>query len=303
MQVPYQYSDATSHSAISVVNALATGLGATIGVDIDCKARASFQKKTNSREKTVRVSSNFEDRHELIETCAKFALRHLGQSVPSGNSINITIDSKIPPAVGLKSSSAVSTATVKAILGIFGGGRDSKIILDLSCKASKASGASLTGAYDDATACFLGGLALTNNSRFEIVKRSRVPKELGSFVLILLPTGKRRLTSSIDRSVYSRFKKESTDAFQYALKGNVPQAMLLNSIVQCVALHYSFEPISSALLEGASASGITGKGPAVAVLCSSSRTAERIKKAWLENAPQSRIIETRVLQPSIQIEK
>ncbi|MHB8565784.1 MAG: shikimate kinase [Nitrososphaerales archaeon] len=290
------HSEASTGSAVSVVNALATGKGSAIGIDIEC--RVSAELKESVRKNGIVIESEIEDPHNLIVTSSRLALKHLGTNIPNGFSLMLKIDSKIPQAVGLKSSSAVSIAVVDAVFKLTGRNFNSKQILDVSCKASKVSRASLTGAYDDAAACLLGGLVSTNNTKFEMLKHTRVPDQLGSAILILIPKGEKRLTSSVDRSSYSNFKKESMKAFEYALKGHIAQAMLLNSMIQCSVLAYSFLPISDALMEGASAAGISGKGPAVAAFCRSKKTISRVRHVWLEKKPNCEIIETRVLQPS-----
>ena len=180
-----------------------------IGIDLQCKVIAALVQRKGTQPE-FSVSSDTPDSHGLAKTSALFALRHLGQrGFPKGYTINLRIESKIPSAVGLKSSSAISTAIVKSVLSLFGRQSDPKTILDLSCSASKNCGASITGAYDDASASLLGGLVLTNNTRFEIVKHERVPASLGTTVLVLVPINAKKFTSSVNTHIYSRFKKES----------------------------------------------------------------------------------------------
>ncbi len=283
-----------TNSAVSLVNALATGKGATIGVRIPCKVEACFKE---SKTKKLEVKSDVPDPHRLVETSVNYALSEIGASIPKDRCIRLRIDSAIPPAVGLKSSSAVSAAVVKAIFELFHSIRDSRSVLDVSCRASKDSGASITGAYDDASASLLGGVVCTDNSRRITVKHYELPKNLGNVVEILVPTQK-KFTSSVDKSVYSKLEAESLRAFGHALKGEIAQAMFLNSLVQCSALKYSLEPIIIGLLSGASASGITGKGPAVAAICPNISTARKVEKAWSEKFPNCRIIGTNVVPPS-----
>ncbi|MGI0085690.1 MAG: hypothetical protein ACREBQ_11470, partial [Nitrososphaerales archaeon] len=70
------------------------------------------------------------------------------------------------------------------------------------------------------------------------------------------------------------------------------------SIIQCAALGYSLEPVSSAIDGGATASGISGKGPAVAAFCQTHAIASSIEKRWRKEAVSPiMIIKTRVVQP------
>jgi shikimate kinase len=143
----------------------------------------------------------------------------------------------------------------------------------------------------------LGGIVFTDNTKFKLIKHSNVPKELGSTIAILIPDDRKMLTSSIDSSAYEKYRVESLNSFDYSLKGEFASAMMLNSIIQCAALKYSIEPVSTAMAEGASAAGITGKGPAVAALCRDSKTLRRVKKAWLEEDKNCSVLETTVVQP------
>jgi shikimate kinase len=279
-----------------VVNALVAGRGAAIGIDLPCKVRAKLVPREKREE--VEISTDLPDPHGLAKASALYALKFLGmQNPPKGYSLALRVESEIPEAVGLKSSSAVSNAIVQSIFSLFNQRNHPKTILDASCSASKHCGASLTGAYDDASASLLGGLVLTNNKEFSILKHDRVPSELGSIVLVRIPKADKRFTSSIDTHVYSRFKKESREAFEYARGGQIAQAMIENSIVQCAALCYSFSPITEALMAGASAAGISGKGPSIAAMCSSSKVENRIRRIWLEEDTGMRIIKSQIVQP------
>jgi len=289
---------AVCHSAITVVNALTTGFGAAIGIDLRCEITASFSQSAVSKNPgKIELKSEFEDKYGLIQTSVNRTLRLLHHT-KSRDGIVVSIKSDIPPAVGLKSSSALSVATVKAIAGLVGRKLDDREILKQSCLASKHSGASITGAYDDASACLLGGFVLTYNPKFELIERRRVPTELGNIVVIRVPIGTVKFTGSIDaRKTYSPFKAESAKAFEYAQQNEIYLAMMLNSIVQSTALGYPFELLGNAVNEGASCVGVSGKGPAMVAICRSNKIADRIESLW---SPGKRIgiIRTKIVQPS-----
>ena len=305
---------AESSSAVSVVNALSTGKGSTIAINLRCEVET--QVMSYSKDKSfgqvlggwrVAVNSQDKDHHALVLTCIDRALKFMSRvkslRLPSGESklLRIRIRSEIPPACGLKSSSAVSTAVVSSIFRTFLKGEpDSKDVLDVSCKASIDAGASITGAYDDASACLLGGLVLTDNAKFTLLEHRQVPESLGNIVLLLVPPRiRRKFTSSVDQSAYANFRSQSAEAFHYALKGDLPQAIFLNSVVQSLALKYSIRPVVDAILEGSTASGISGKGPAMFAFCQSEKSARRITSSWQEDRRNLRmqIIKTHVVQP------
>ncbi len=279
MRVPTRkVSEASANSAVSIVNAIPAGRGSAIAIDLTCRVKAQFLEG-NSKE--PEIFGGAQDPHRLVARSVEYALRSLRTRLPASTHLKIDIDSNIPTAIGLKSSSAVSVATTKAVFGLYSRSGDSTSILRSSCRASKDSRASLTGAYDDASASLLGGLVFTDNTNFRLIRHSKVPRKLGSRVVILVPK-KKVLTSSIHSENYASYRGESLEAFRCALRGDLVTAMLLNSIIQCASLGYSMEPISLALGEGANAAGITGKGPAVAAFCDDLRTVNKIKKKWSE---------------------
>lgn len=271
-----------THSAISVVNAIGTGFGAAIGISIPCKVEASIIPDDGKGEHILIQTSTF-DKHLMIPKCVDYVERFLSLHVPKDYQLQINVDSKIPVAVGLKSSSSISTAVVAAVAKLIGKKEpDSRTVLRLSCDASKDSGASITGAYDDATSCFLGGLVLTDNLNYRILKRIKIPRNLGRIVLVRAPTRSKLYTSSINKNAYSKYRNNSKDAFELARKGDIKAAMLLNSLAQCSVLGYSFDPILMPVEQGATCAGISGKGPAISAMCTTSKIARRIEKRWKE---------------------
>jgi len=290
---------AESRSAITVVSAFASGKGVTVGIDLPCRVTVLLRKREKSYAREV--SSGVPDPHNLVNICVEKSIEFLGASLPREQILVVNVDSSIPTAVGLKSSSAVSVAVTKAVFFLFGRANSNPAtiqkILRVSCEASIQSGASLTGAYDDAAAGLLGGLVFSDNLKFKLLRHEALDASLGSIVKILLPK-KKKLTSSLDLSTYHSFKDRSSEAIEFAKKGVLIQAMFLNSIIHSVIHHYSLQPVVSSIIEGASASGITGKGPAVAAICPNKKVASRIERQWLEDLAGSKVITATVTAPT-----
>lgn len=94
-------AEATSHGAITIVNAMATGKGAALGIQLWTKARVTLID--NPGQIRARILEDSSESKSLICTTAKmilneFANKKLGAIVET--------ESNIPIAVGLKSSSA-----------------------------------------------------------------------------------------------------------------------------------------------------------------------------------------------------
>ena len=288
-----------SRSAITVVSAFSTGRGVAIGIDLSCKVTAELGPRREGIP-MVSIYGGDSDPHGLLKTCANNSLAFLGKPFSRNQGLTLRVESSIPAAVGLKSSSAVSVATTKAIFSLFGQ-EDSDLttaqkILRLSCQSSIQSGASLTGAFDDAAAGLLGGLVFSDNLRFRLLKHETLDPKWGTNVRILLLPKRMKLTSSLVLSMYHKFKDRAFEAIGYATKGVLVEAMFLNSIIHSVIHSYSLEPIVSSIEEGASTSGITGKGPAVAAISRTRKTAERIEERWLRDYPGSKVITADITQ-------
>ena len=104
---------AISHGAVTLVNAIATGKGAAFGISLETKATVEL----NDTGKISAKIKNFPDEDtKLIELCAKKVLEFLGADY----GVDIETESNIPPARGLKSSSAAANAAVLAVAGAIG---------------------------------------------------------------------------------------------------------------------------------------------------------------------------------------
>ena len=99
--------------------------------------------------------------------------------------ISIKIYSDIPAGWGLKNSSAVSNAVALACCMIGKDEIDDYSVLESAVRASRDAKVTVTGAYDDSTACYFGGFVITDNYLNKLIRRERVQDDL--YVIIFLP--------------------------------------------------------------------------------------------------------------------
>ena len=95
--------NATIHGAISIVNAIATGKGAALGIS----------KKVNVEMETVHgngIEIEIQNRPMKSRLISKVVQKIIPKNELSKNKLRISVDSEIPTGYGLKSSSAISTA-------------------------------------------------------------------------------------------------------------------------------------------------------------------------------------------------
>ena len=240
------------HGAISIVNAIATGKGSALGISLKVTAEVELQKGHGLRFITGRNGDR------LIKNIIQ---KTIPKETIESNMISIRVDSEIPIGYGLKSSSAVSNAIVLACSQI---AREEDIndntILEVAALSSLEAKVSLTGAYDDATACYFGGFTVTDNYSRRLIRKERAPENL--YAIIILP-------SSTTRGDVRKLRNLSDiffDAFRFAESGQYWKAMKLNGVLASAALSSSYAPAMAAMEHGALSASISGNGPSIAAV-------------------------------------
>ncbi|MDQ3851759.1 MAG: shikimate kinase [Thermoproteota archaeon] len=243
---------AVVHGAISIVNAIAAGKGSALGVSLKATAEVELQKGHGLRFITGRNGG------KLIKNIVQ---KTIPKQIIESNMIIIKVDSEIPIGYGLKSSSAVSNAVALACSQIEGEeDTNDYAILEVAARSSLEAKVSLTGAYDDATACYFGGFTVTDNYSRLLVRKDRAPDNL--YAVILLPSN----TSRGDVRKLRNLSDLFIDAFRFAESGQYWKAMKLNGVLASAALSSSYIPVMAAMEHGALSASISGNGPSIAAI-------------------------------------
>jgi shikimate kinase len=174
--------------------------------------------------------------------------------------VTISVRSEVPIGFGLKSSSAVSNAVALACSRLAGEKVDDVAVLDAAVRASLDAKVTITGAYDDATACYYGGFVVTDNYARKLVKREEAPDSL--YAVIFLPNNIPRGNVRKLGDLADLFM----DAYHLAEGGEYWKAMKLNGVLASAALGTTYKPVLAALEQGALAAGISGNGPSIAAI-------------------------------------
>ncbi|HZE77105.1 MAG TPA: shikimate kinase [Nitrososphaeraceae archaeon] len=281
---------ATVHGAISVVNAIATGYGSALGISLKVTAQIGLSNEGRG----IKGLSKIKQRDRLF--ISKIIQTSIPEQVIREQAITVEIQSEIPMGVGLKSSSAVSNAVSLACHKlIMEEDLDDNVVLDSGIQASKDSKVTITGAYDDSTASYFGGLVLTDNYRKRLITHETAPEDL--FAIILIPKYPARGMVSNLGLMSDLF----LDAFKLAETGKYWKAMKLNGVLVSAALSYGYEPVKAALQKGAISASISGNGPAVAAVVSENQI-ENVKSGLGESSPDSRIIISKINNQKAQTE-
>ena len=265
------------HGAVSIVNAIATGRGSALGISLKVTAEAQIQTGHGIKFTAGRNGDR------LIKNIVQ---KTIPKEIIDGNMISINVDSQIPLGYGLKSSSAVSNAVALACSQM---AKEAEIddygILDVSTRSSLEARVSMTGAYDDATACYFGGFTVTDNYSRRLIRKEKAPENL--YAIIMLPTD----SSRGDIHKLKNFSDLFIDAFELAESGQYWKAMKLNGVLASAALSSSYAPVLNAIEHGALSASISGNGPSIAAV-GYEDTVEQIVEAFSEF--DGRIIVSRV---------
>ena len=241
----------TMHGAVSIVNAIATGTGSALGISLAVTAEVELSKGKGVKFLTGKNNDR------LVNNIVK---NTIPADVLEKNQVTIKVQSEIPIGYGLKSSSAVSNAVALACSRVAQEKVDDLTVIDAAVRASLDARVTITGAYDDATACYFGGFVVTDNYNRRIIKRERAPDNLHT--VIFLPRG--TLRGAVNK--LSDLSDLFTDAYQLAEAGEYWKAMKLNGVLASAALGSSYRPVLAALEQGALAAGISGNGPSIAAV-------------------------------------
>ena len=248
-----------SYGAISVLNAIPCGIGATIGVDLKTIAEFSpFERKFV--ELVGRPGMNT----SLAETCVRRTFEYLGEK-PFDYKLRIT--SNIPPSRGLKSSSSVCNAVISAVLDHFGAKMDKLDLIRLGVECAKEAGVTITGAFDDACGCHLGGLVITDNTKNELLERREVPK----YDVVIISPDRQIPKNKVNLARY-RELKDQFEELAHSIDDDYLKVLTENGkhVASLIGMDYSV--CREAFSLGALAAGVTGTGPAVAIVCEPEKT-------------------------------
>lgn len=245
-----QTASATVFGAISIVNAVSTGKGSTLGISLKVKVKLTLESGHRG------ISKNFAN-DKLTNKIIKSIIPN---KILNENFISITLTSEIPAGWGLKSSSAVSNAISLACYKLVSDEIHDRAVLNTAVASSLWAKVSITGAFDDACACYYGGLILTDNYYKKLIKREEINENL--VAIIFLPNG---ITRG-DPYKMKLHKELFNHAFKLVLKGDYWKAMNLNGLLTNSILYNNYLPLMGALENDCLGVSYSGNGPAIAAI-------------------------------------
>lgn len=257
---------ASMHGAVSLVNAIATGKGATLGISLGIEAIVETEPGKGI---------TFENRESNLSS--RLIRKVVETSVPKSdlekNKIIISVKSEIPSGYGLKSSSAISSVISLACAKLFKPKATDLEILKDGVRASIESKVSITGAFDDACACYFGGFAVTDNLNIKIIKSEKAPEDLSA--IIFIPKSRRRGNVKKLKILDGVFSQ----AWDLANKSDYWNAMILNGLATSAILGSDPKIITDLIDNGALGASVSGNGPSIAAVVKNDKISS-VKKVF-----------------------
>lgn len=248
-------SEGRSHGSITVINAMPTGIGATIGVGLE--TRAVFSERSGSR--TVRIGNDASEDTSMASICVRRAYERAGIEEPEEWMLETVSD--IPVSRGLKSSSCACNAVLRAVFAEIGLDLDQVDLIRLGVECAREAHVTVTGSFDDACGCGLGGLVMTDNRRDEILARSDIEDR---DVVISVPRFKIRKSTMPIEALHAAGPLMQ-EAIDIAMTDPY-RAMTMNGRIISSVQGVDNSVAERAVEMGALGAGMSGSGPAVAIV-------------------------------------
>lgn len=256
---------ARTTAAVTITNALTTGVGCAVGIELHVAASVSISEGRSGDPATWEVPPA--SRSPVVEEALRTGLAQYYPRV--GVAARVDLRSDIPVARGLKSSSAVSTALLLAIARSAGRTPTAIELGRLSARVGRDAGVSATGALDDALAGLDPGLVVTDNTRGEVLRRFPFAPGLG--VALYIPNHTHPPSPNL-RSAFAAERAAGETSALAATHGDWSTAMRLNTQLVERTMGYSYGELRDRLRSrGAIASGVSGLGPALAAIAPTER--------------------------------
>ena len=245
--------EGTANGAISILHSLGLGKGCSIGIELSTEV-------TLVDEETI-ISDDSHGLLDAVEKCWR------SEGLPIPDKFGWVIRSDLPIGQGLKSSSAVANAAFRALNNGSWTGLSDPEIADLSVAAQRIAKCTVTGSMDDTWASLQSGWKLVDpklRSSDSIILQGEIEED---YCVIIILRGRRGAIIAEDsfrlqRPIFER-------SLASVISGSPIGSISSNGIAVAAATndHLALRISNSLIALGAVASGITGSGPSISVVC------------------------------------
>ncbi len=288
-----------SLGSATIINAIATGFGSAFGIDLAIISEAKFGNCG------INCSSDLGVDPTLMNLCVRKVLNYYGIAkdvsfndlldefdIGTGEGIEVRTKTNLPLGSGLSSSSALSNGVVTATSALISDAFCLQPITDLelinlAIDASLEAQVTITGAFDDASASYFGGITVTNNMERKILIQEHMPE---TDVLVFMPN-ESSLSGYSDVNRMKLLAPLVKIAFEQAIQKDFYNALTLNGLLYANALNFDNNIAIEALNAGAKSAGLSGTGSSFVAIVDDD-SIDDVKDAWMQF--EGNIIETKV---------
>jgi shikimate kinase len=242
-----------ANGAISILHALGLGRGCSVGIQLETEVKIV--------DELLEVEN---DRHGLLEAIES-CWREDGLPIPE--EFGWKIESTVPIGQGLKSSSALSCAALRALNSCSWAGLSNSEIADLAAKAQLMSGCAKTGSMDDNWASLEYGWKLVDPSLTasdSVIIQGLLDDSLSVLVCLRGPR-----SVEVSPHKFSEQRQIFERSLASVMSGNILGALSSNGMAVSAATddHEALRLSNLCIASGAISSGVSGSGPAIAIVC------------------------------------
>ena len=242
-----------SNGGISILHAAGLGRGCSVGIDLPCEVTLVDEAASIPHDQNGLFDAVIESWNEA--------------GLPCPSNAGWKVESQVPVGQGLKSSAAVACAAIRALDEASWTSLSDYDIVEIAVSAQRKAGCTITGSMDDAWAAISSGWKLvdpTQPARDSILLHGDM--EEGLEILIAL-RGSRQ--AKVTPSEFKDQRKLFERALASVSSGSMLGAMSANGMAVAAAIgdDEALRICNSAIARGAISAGISGSGPAIAVVC------------------------------------
>ena len=282
----------TAHGACSLLHAAGTGYGASMALDLPIMVRVLDKK--SKRE----VHDNDGLLPHIVD-----AWTAAGYELPiEKESLHWAVQSRIPAREGLKSSSALCVAAVRALCDSTDTALELHELVAIAVDAQLRAEITLTGSIDDTWACATGGWKLINANEPDVAQGVLIQGDgpnRDEWKVLLVSRGPREIRPALEDFV--PHQQQFIQALNAIQDGNELVALTLNGrgVIGATKDHRARILANDALVNGARAAGVSGSGTAIVIVIpiQLEGVIKRIKSWYEQKHPEFNIIETRFKNP------
>lgn len=243
----------SANGGVSVLHAAGLGKGCSIGIELSTEVSLVAGE--------AEVSS---DEHGILDSVMAVWIE---SGYPQPDDTGWRVSSEVPIGQGLKSSAALACAAAMALNEASWTALSDFDIVDIAVAAQRRAGCTITGSMDDAWAAISPGWKLVDpiqSSRDSVLLEGDIDE--GLTVLIAL-RGSR--LAEVQSDSFSNQRKIFERAMASLSSGSVLSAMSANGMAVAAATgdDEALRICNSVIVRGAIAAGVSGSGPAIAIVC------------------------------------